>query len=153
MKLDVLNEGFSDPKMISLAYYQASLVVEHLVETYGEPKLHAAAARLRRGLEDEDGDQGGLGVSLAQLQTSFDARLEKQYSGLRRALKTPGDEGEDVARRPEDAGRRQSRELPRADAAGPGAARSQGQRRRDCGARARRAAHARARTARTTRTR
>jgi hypothetical protein len=49
MKLDVLNQGFQDPKMISLAYYQASLVVEHIVETYGEPKLHALTARLWRG--------------------------------------------------------------------------------------------------------
>ena len=32
--------------MISLAYYQASLVVEHIVETYGEPKLRDLIARL-----------------------------------------------------------------------------------------------------------
>ena len=33
LKLKVLNEGFSDPKLISLSYYQASLVVDHIVET------------------------------------------------------------------------------------------------------------------------
>ena len=89
MKLDVLNQGFQDPKMISLAYYQASLVVEHIVETYGEPKLHALLRAYGEGLEDETAIKEGLGVSLAQLQTGFDARLEKQYAGLRRALKTP----------------------------------------------------------------
>jgi tetratricopeptide (TPR) repeat protein len=89
MKLDVLNQGFQDPKMISLAYYQASLVVEHIVETYGEPKLHALLRAYGEGLEDETAIKEGLGASFAQLQTSFDARLEKQYAGLRRSLKTP----------------------------------------------------------------
>ena len=89
MKLDVLNQGFQDPKMISLAYYQASLVVEHVVETYGEPKLHALLRAYGEGLEDETAIKEGLGTSLAQLQAGFDARLEKQYAGLRRALKTP----------------------------------------------------------------
>jgi tetratricopeptide (TPR) repeat protein len=89
MKLDVLNQGFQDPKMISLAYYQASLVVEHIVETYGEPKLHALLRAYGEGLEDETAIKEGLGVSLAQLQTGFDARLDKQYADLRRALKTP----------------------------------------------------------------
>jgi cellulose synthase operon protein C len=89
MKLDVLNQGFQDPKLISLAYYEASLLVEHIVDTYGEPKLHALLRAYGEGLEDETAIKEGLGASLAQLQTSFDARLDKQYAGLRRALKTP----------------------------------------------------------------
>jgi len=89
MKLDVLNQGFQDPKMISLAYYQASLVVEHIVETYGEPKLHALLRAYGEGLEDETAIKEGLGASMEQLQTGFDARLDKQYASLRRALKTP----------------------------------------------------------------
>ena len=89
MKLDVLNQGFQDPKMISLAYYQASLVVDHIVETYGESKLHDLLRAYGDGLEDETAIKEGLGVSLAQLQTGFDARLDKQYASLRRALKTP----------------------------------------------------------------
>jgi cellulose synthase operon protein C len=89
MKLDVLNAGFQDPKMISLAYYQASLVVEHIVETYGEPKLHSLLRAYGEGLEDETAIKEGLGASLAQLQIGFDARLDKQYADLRRALKAP----------------------------------------------------------------
>jgi cellulose synthase operon protein C len=89
LKLDVLNEGFSDPKMISLAYYQASLVVEHIVDTYGEPKLRDLLRAYGEGLEDETAIKEALGASFAPLQSSFDARLEKQYDGLRRALKTP----------------------------------------------------------------
>ena len=89
LKLDVLNEGFSDPKMISLAYYQASLVVEHIVDTYGEPKLRDLLRAYGEGLEDETAIKEALGASFAELQSSFDARLEKQYADLRRALKTP----------------------------------------------------------------
>jgi tetratricopeptide (TPR) repeat protein len=89
MKLDVLNQGFQDPKLISLAYYQASLVVDHIVDTYGEPKLHALLRAYGEGFEDETAIKEGLGVSLAQLQTGFDARLDKQYADIRRALKTP----------------------------------------------------------------
>jgi tetratricopeptide (TPR) repeat protein len=89
LKLDVLNEGFQDPRMISLAYYEASLVVEHLVDTYGEPKLHALLRAYGEGLETEDAIKETMGVTLQQLQTSFDAKLEKQYAGIRAALKTP----------------------------------------------------------------
>jgi tetratricopeptide (TPR) repeat protein len=89
LKLATLNEGFSDPRKISLAYYQASLVVEHIVETYGEPRLHALLRAYGEGLEDETAIKEGLGASFSQLQASFDVRLEKQYAGLRRALKTP----------------------------------------------------------------
>jgi tetratricopeptide (TPR) repeat protein len=89
MKLDVLNQGFQDPKMISLAYYQASLVVEYLVETYGEPKLHALLRAYGEGFEDETAIKEALGASFAQLQAGFDARIEKQYASLQRALKTP----------------------------------------------------------------
>jgi tetratricopeptide (TPR) repeat protein len=89
MKLDVLNEGFSDPKLISLAYYEASLVVEHIVDTYGEAKLHALLRAYGEGLETDDAVKEALGASLDQIQTAFDARLDKQYASLRRALKTP----------------------------------------------------------------
>jgi len=89
LKLDVLNEGFQDPKMISLAYYEASLVVEHLVNTYGEPKLHALLRAYGEGLETEAALKEAVGVSVAQLQTSFDASLDKQYASIRAALKTP----------------------------------------------------------------
>ena len=60
-----------------------------LVETYGEPKLHALLRAYGEGLEDETAIKEALGASFAQLQASFDARIEKQYAGLRRALKTP----------------------------------------------------------------
>ena len=89
LKLKVLNEGFSDPRLISLSYYQASLVVDHIVDTYGEPKLRELIRSYGEGLETEVAVKESLGVSLDQLQTGFDARLEKQYAALRKSLQTP----------------------------------------------------------------
>jgi tetratricopeptide (TPR) repeat protein len=89
LKLQVLNEGFSDPRLISLSYYQASLVVDHIVDTYGEPALRQFVSAYGDGLETEAAVKEALGVSLDQLQTGFDARLEKQYATLRKSLQTP----------------------------------------------------------------
>jgi tetratricopeptide (TPR) repeat protein len=89
IKLDVLNEAFSDPKTISLAYYEASLVVDHLVQTYGEPALWKMLRAYGRGLETEDAIKDAYGISIADLQTSFDGYTEKNYGAIVRALKAP----------------------------------------------------------------
>jgi tetratricopeptide (TPR) repeat protein len=89
LKLRDLNEGFSDPKLISLTYYQASLLVEHVIAVYGEPALRNLLRAYGRGLEDEEAIKAALNTTFDQLQASFDARLEKNYAELRRALKSP----------------------------------------------------------------
>ena len=53
LKLRDLNEGFSDPQLISLTYHQASLVVEHLIDTYGEPALWQLLRAYGEGLETD----------------------------------------------------------------------------------------------------
>jgi tetratricopeptide (TPR) repeat protein len=89
MKLENLNDGFSDPRTISLAYYQASLVVEHIVDTYGEPAYHKLLRAYGEGLEDEVALKDALGVSWAGLQESFDKRIERDYGAQLAALKGP----------------------------------------------------------------
>jgi tetratricopeptide (TPR) repeat protein len=89
LKLDALNAGFSDPKTISLAYYEASQVIEHLVAAYGEPALRAFLRAYGRGLETDEALKAAFNVTLPELQTSFDAMLARKYSALRTALKTP----------------------------------------------------------------
>jgi tetratricopeptide (TPR) repeat protein len=93
LKLDVLNEGFSDPKMISLAYYEASLLAEHLSDTYGAPALRNLLRAYGRGLETDAALKEAFGASMSDIQVSFDARLATQYAGLRNALKRPDVEG------------------------------------------------------------
>ena len=89
LKLKDLNEGFSDPKLISLTYYQASLLVEHMIATYGEPALRTFVVAYGRGLETDAALKEAFNVTYDELQVSFDAKLEREYAGLRRALKSP----------------------------------------------------------------
>ena len=88
-KLADLNEGFSDPRTISLAYFQSSLVVEHLVQAYGEPKYHAFVRAFGKGLETPEAMKEAFGVSIDDIQTSFDAFIEKRSAAVRRALQRP----------------------------------------------------------------
>ncbi len=89
IKLDVIEEAFTDPRLISLAYHQSSLVIELLVDTYGEPKFHEFLRAYGLGLETDDALKEVYGTTLAQLQTAFDAKLEKEYASIRSALKRP----------------------------------------------------------------
>ncbi len=89
LKLDVISEGFSDPKLISLTYHEASLVVEHLVDTYGEPAIRRLLRAYGRGLETEEAFKETYKVGLDEIQKSFDAKLARDYDGIRSALKKP----------------------------------------------------------------
>ena len=84
-----LNEGFTDPRFISLAYYEASILVDHLVATYGEPALRTLLRAYGKGLDMDAALKEAYNATVAQIQTSFDARLDKQFGPIRRALETP----------------------------------------------------------------
>jgi cellulose synthase operon protein C len=92
IKLDALNEAFSDPKLISLAYYQASLVAEHFAQTYGEEALHKLVRSYARGISDEQALTEAFGKSVEQIQAAFTAAMDTRYASLRKALKRPGAE-------------------------------------------------------------
>jgi tetratricopeptide (TPR) repeat protein len=89
LKLRDIQEGFSDPRMISLVYHQSSLVVEHLIDTYGDQAWWRLLRAYGKGLETDAAFKEAFNVTLDDVQASFDARLDKQYADLRRALKTP----------------------------------------------------------------
>src|ERR1043166_1035907 len=61
LKLRNLNEGFQDPELIVLSYYQASQVVDYLVKTYG--------------------------VGIDEVQKGLDAAFDRDFGPLRKALK------------------------------------------------------------------
>ena len=89
LKLRDLNEGFSDPRLISLTYYQASLVADHLITTYGEPALWRLLRAYGQGLETDEAFVSAFDATIDEIQESFDARLERDYAALRAALETP----------------------------------------------------------------
>jgi tetratricopeptide (TPR) repeat protein len=91
IKIRELNSGFSSSQTINFAYYQASLVVEYIHDTYGQRKLRALIAAYADGSDTEAAIQKSLGIDIDELQKGFDAFLDTRYATLRRALKAPDD--------------------------------------------------------------
>jgi tetratricopeptide (TPR) repeat protein len=87
LKLRNLNEGFQDPELIVLSYYQASQVVDYLVKTYGEPKLQAFVKAFAKGIDTEAALKEVYGVGIDQVQTGLDAAFDRDFGPLRKALK------------------------------------------------------------------
>jgi tetratricopeptide (TPR) repeat protein len=89
MRLRDLNAGFSNPELISLAYYQASLLVEHIVARFKEPALRELVKVFGEDLDTEAAIQRALKVSIDDLQGTFDTFLDERFGRLRRALAAP----------------------------------------------------------------
>ena len=89
LPLRELNAGFTKPETISLAYYEASLLVEHLVERYGETVLHDLLRAYGEGLDTDAALGRAADVDLDDLQGTFDVALEERFGALRRALRQP----------------------------------------------------------------
>jgi tetratricopeptide (TPR) repeat protein len=84
-----MDAAITNPATISLAYYTASLVVEHIVERFGQPALRNLVAAYGEGLQGDAAFERGLGVRMEALQKSFDAAVEEQFGPLRQALRVP----------------------------------------------------------------
>jgi len=89
MSLRELNAAFQDPEKISLAYYEASILAEHIVETYGMPALRKLLVSYGEGLEGEAALKAGLGVDIDVLQADFDKVLAAKYGSVVKALRPP----------------------------------------------------------------
>jgi tetratricopeptide (TPR) repeat protein len=87
LKLSDLNSGFTKPDTIALAYFQASLLVDHIVKTFGNEKLQALVRSYGEGIESNAAVEKTIGVSLDQLQSSFDTALDARFGALRAALR------------------------------------------------------------------
>jgi tetratricopeptide (TPR) repeat protein len=91
LKLADLNSGFTRPDTIALAYFEASVLVDHIVRTYGETKLRALVRSYGEGLAGNEAIEKTVGVTLDQLQASFDKALDARFGPLRTALRAvPG---------------------------------------------------------------
>ena len=94
LKLQDLNAGFTRPETIALAYYQASLLVDHIVSSYGQDALRRLLVAYGEGLEGEAALAKGLGASTDKLQASFDSAVEKRFGALLSALRSAPAEGQ-----------------------------------------------------------
>ncbi|HXG55261.1 MAG TPA: tetratricopeptide repeat protein [Vicinamibacterales bacterium] len=91
LPLKDLNAGFTNPETIGLAYFEASILVDHIVKTYGEAKLRTLLRAYGEGIEGDAALTSALGVSMEQLQGGFDRSVEQRFGGLRMALRAGPD--------------------------------------------------------------
>ena len=82
-------DAFKHPESLSLAYFEASLVVEHLVDLYGEAGLRSLLRAYAGGATDAEAFQQAYGKSLDEVQTSFEAFVKARYGALGAALADP----------------------------------------------------------------
>lgn len=97
LKLKDLNSGFQDPRTISLSYYEASLLVEHIVAVHGQPALRELVRSFADGITTEQALTRVLQVDMDALQTSFDTFLGERFGPLRKAMALPEDLAPDLA--------------------------------------------------------
>ena len=77
LKLRDLNAGFTKPDTIALAYYEASLLVDHIVEVAtASRRLNALVRSYADGIDTEAALKSALNVSIEDLQVSFDRALD-----------------------------------------------------------------------------
>jgi tetratricopeptide (TPR) repeat protein len=81
--------SFADPRTVSLAYYQAGLVVGYLVDTYGQAKFNALVRSFADGLSLDAALVQAFGAGLDRVQAGFDQSIERSFGQLRRALVSP----------------------------------------------------------------
>jgi tetratricopeptide (TPR) repeat protein len=98
LELKNLNAGFTRPETIALAYYQASLLVDHIVTTYGQDAVRRLLVAYGEGLEGEAALAKGLGASTDKLQASFDAAIDQRFAPLLSALRLPPGDGPTLPR-------------------------------------------------------
>jgi cellulose synthase operon protein C len=111
LKLSDLNAAFTDPRTISLAYYQASLLVEHIVQAHGDEGLRRLVSAFADGVDSDAALKTALGTSFDQLQPGFDQMIDRRFGALRAAMKAP--ETEKLAALPVEALRKLGAENPK----------------------------------------
>ncbi|HEX3645392.1 MAG TPA: tetratricopeptide repeat protein, partial [Vicinamibacterales bacterium] len=78
-----------NPKTISLAYFEASLLVEHIVNAYGDAALRKLVRAYATGIDTDAALKAALGTDLDQMQTGFDQTIERMFGTMRRAMALP----------------------------------------------------------------
>ena len=90
-----LPDAFKHPETLSLAYFEASLVVEHLVALNGDAGLRTLLQAYAAGATDEQAFEKAFGKSVDIVDASFAAFINERYGNLRNAM---GDPPSQVAR-------------------------------------------------------
>lgn len=81
--------AFKRPESLGLAYFEASLLVEHLVELNGDAGLRTLLGAYAEGAKDPEAFAKAFGRSVDAVETSFRTFVEQRYGALGRALADP----------------------------------------------------------------
>jgi tetratricopeptide (TPR) repeat protein len=89
LKLTDLNAAFQNPKTITLAYYEGSLVVEHIVAAHGQAGLNKLLRSFAQGLDTDAALKAALNTDFEQMQAGFDQTVEQKFGAMRKAMAMP----------------------------------------------------------------
>jgi len=111
IKLRDLNAAFRDPRKIGMAYFQGSVVVDYLMETYAQAGVNKLLRAYAQGMDTDAALKSALNTDFDQMQSGFDAMLERRFGPIRKPLAGP---------RPEELSKKGLEELLTLAAAQPG---------------------------------
>ena len=89
-----LPNAFQRPQDLGLAYFEASLLTEHLVAQNGDEGLRRLLAAYAEGAKDADAFAKAFGKTVDEVDVSFKAFVEKEYGALARAMVDPRPQAE-----------------------------------------------------------
>jgi tetratricopeptide (TPR) repeat protein len=92
-----LPQAFKKPETLSMAYFEASLVVEHLVAQAGEAGLRTLLTAYANRATDEEAFAKAFGRSVDDVDKSFNAFITSRYADLSRAMAEPPTKNVDPA--------------------------------------------------------
>jgi tetratricopeptide (TPR) repeat protein len=95
IKLRELNAAFTNPRTISLAYFEAALLVEHMVETYGDAGVSKLVRAYAQGIDTDAALKSALGTDFDMLQASFNQFNDRMFGTIMPALKAGAGEDKD----------------------------------------------------------
>ena len=84
-----LPDAFKRPERLALAYFEASLLVEHLVEINGEAGLRTLLAAYAGGAKDAEAFAKAFGRSVDAVEASFKTFVDQRYGALSKAMGDP----------------------------------------------------------------
>ncbi|MEO8484201.1 MAG: hypothetical protein ABI634_18460 [Acidobacteriota bacterium] len=84
-----LPQAFKRPESLSLAYFEASLVVEDLVAQNGEAGLRTLLRAYADGATDADAFVKAFGRNIDEVEASFKTFVDKRYGALAEAMRVP----------------------------------------------------------------
>ena len=84
-----LPNAFQRPQDLGLAYFEASLLTEHLVAQAGDEGLRRLLAAYADGAKDADAFAKAFSKTVDEVDASFKAFVEKEYGALARAMADP----------------------------------------------------------------